>query len=204
MMLNIPSALAYKPANAPQFSGFQAIQIHGDKSSFPDHMSFRWVPYLPADEVQIFNDTAWGDTTPGRNGAVIDHPTMTFKDNGVAVISAKMAKGVIPDKAEIKTVIQNVIMASGLPQAVQNKFLSVLARATPMVRLQHTSENGTRVYYDGEGNLKNDQYSVTAKAAQEWDPEQFGKYSKKFSFHSNHQDKVEISFESHPSILRWD
>jgi hypothetical protein len=205
MNINPLARPSVKPS--PQFSGLQLIQVHGDQSRFKDHYSLRFVDDTPADQVDLFNDKAWGNHSPGPNGTVIDNPTARYTSPEVAALSVKINRGEIPTQQKAKTVVYAAINQAPVSEEIKSKFKKALRGARFLVRLTHEIWDQARFfvikgYYGPNGNLVDTYGSAQAKGRlpQTWSPSEFNRYpanSKQFEPPEN-KDSNRVAFETAP------
>jgi hypothetical protein len=207
--MNISSIARPNLKPAIQFSGLQLIQVHGDNSPFKDHYSLRFVDYTPPGEVQLFNDKAFGNHSPGPKGTVIDNPTVSFTSPDVAEFSNKINRGEIPTQQETKTVIYAAINQAPISEEIKTKFKKALRSARYFVKLTHEIWDETRFfvikgYYGPNGNRVGTYGSEKAKdrLPQAWNPSEFNRYPgspKEFEAPKG-RDRNFVAFETAPSL----
>jgi hypothetical protein len=173
------------PSTSPRFSGIQLIQVHGDQSSFPDHYSLRFVPYTPNDQVDLYNDKAFGT----------DQPTATYK--------TKVNLGIIPNLAEAKKIFASAIDYAPVTGDIKKKFQAALDRATYVVKLTHQIWDGKHFqvtgYYGPDGQLKGTHGHQTSLLSKTWDPSLYNAQGDKSSGIENKKalpDNNYVAFET--------
>ncbi|MBY0402554.1 MAG: hypothetical protein K2X66_01540 [Cyanobacteria bacterium] len=186
-------SLSLQPLS-PRFSGVQLIQIHGDQSSFPDHFSLRFVPYTPNDQVDLYNNKAFGD----------NQPTATYKNALVGRFSeTKVNRGIIPNLAEAKKIFASAIDYAPVTGDIKNKFQAALDRATYVVKLTHQIWDGKHFqvtgYYGPDGELKGTHGHQTSLLSKTWDPSLYNAQGDKSSGIENKNalpDNNYVAFET--------
>lgn len=205
--MNFNLAITSSPKRNPQFSGLQLIQVHGDNSPFKDHYTLRFVDSTPAGEVELFNDKAWGNHSPGPRGTVINNPTVSFSSPEVAELSTKINRGEIPTQQEAKTVIYTAINQAPVSEEIKSKFKKALRGSKYLVKLTHEIWDQARFfiikgYYGPNGNLVDTFGSESAKdrLPQNWSPSEFNRYpasTEKFEAPTG-KDRNFVEFETAP------
>lgn len=184
----------------PKFSGLQLIQIHGDNSPFKDHVSMRFVDYTPQDQVDLFNDKAWGNHSPGENGKVIDNPTARYNHYEVELLSRKIGRGEIPTLQEAKAVIQNAIEAAPVDSEIKTKFAQHLEKASYLVRATHKVWDQWKFvitgYYGPAGKLvgTHGNEENLSRLPEQWEPDLLNRFSPS----NDKKDQVYIAFDTVP------
>jgi hypothetical protein len=186
--------------NAPKFAGLQLIQVHGDNSPFANHYSLRFVNYTPPDQVDLFNDKAWGNHSPGPNGTVIDNPTARYRSREVERLSEKIARGEIPSQQEARDVVTAAINQAPVADSIKSKFRNALGKALFKVKVTHRVWDSFRFlitgYYGPNGKLVstfgNEDYRD--RLPENWEPQRLNQFSPT----SRKLDNVYVGFELPP------